>query len=215
VAASIARHTDELAIDLIVLCTHGRGRARDLLYGSVAQQVLRFGRVPVLLARADGAGLPFRCDVVFVPLDGSPSSEAALPAAESLARLFGRRLHLYTVVPTVGTVTGDAAPAARLLPGATAASLEMEEENAREYLSATAERLARANLAVHVAVGRGDPASMVLEAIDRAGADLVVMATHGRSGLSAAWAGSVASRITARCSRPILLVPAPGAPRTP
>jgi nucleotide-binding universal stress UspA family protein len=215
VAASIARHTVELSIDMIVLCTHGRGRARDLLYGSVAQQVLRRGQVPVLLVRADGSGPAFTCRLILVPLDGSPSSEAAVPAAEFLARAFGSRLRLLTVVPTVGTITGDGAPAARLLPAATAAALEMEEEGAHEYLSRLGAKLQRGGLVADAEVARGDPAVEVLGAIDRTGADLVVMATHGRSGLSAAWAGSVASRITARCHRPILLVPAPGAPQVP
>jgi nucleotide-binding universal stress UspA family protein len=215
VAASIARHTDELRTELIVLCTHGRGRARDLLYGSVAQQVLRYGQVPVLLVRANGAAPEFRCERILVPLDGSPASEAALPVAEAVGRVFGASLHLLTVVPTATTVAADRVPAARLLPGATAASLEMEEEAVRGYLAGVALRLRGAGLAADAEVPRGDPAAVVLEAIDRTGADLLVMATHGRSGLSAAWAGSVASRITARCRKPILLVRAPGVPETP
>jgi nucleotide-binding universal stress UspA family protein len=91
----------------------------------------------------------------------------------------------------------------------------MEEISASEYLSGVAARLREGGLAADAEVARGDPASMVLAATDRTGVDLVVMATHGRSGLSAAWAGSVASRITAWCRKPILLVPAPGAPETP
>lgn len=56
VAASIARHADEMEVELIVLCTHGGGGARELLFGSVAQQVLGRGSVPVLLMRSEGAG---------------------------------------------------------------------------------------------------------------------------------------------------------------
>ena len=215
VAASIARHTNELRIELIVLCTHGRGRTRDLLYGSVAQQVLRQGQVPVLLVRADGAAPAFLCERILVPLDGSPASEAALPAAEAVARAFVGRLHLVTIVPTAATVSADRALAARLLPGATAASLELEEDAMRTYLTGVAERLRGAGVVADAEVARGDPASGVLDAIDRSGADFVVMATHGRSGLSAAWAGSVASRISARCRKPILLVRAPGLPEIP
>lgn len=78
VAASIARHADEMEVGLIVLCTHGGGGARELLFGSVAQQVLGRGSVPVLLMRSEGAGEAFTCERILVPLDGSESSEAVL-----------------------------------------------------------------------------------------------------------------------------------------
>jgi len=54
VAQGIVEHQDELAPDLIVMCSHGRGGLRDLLFGSIAQQVITAGRVPVLLVRPQG-----------------------------------------------------------------------------------------------------------------------------------------------------------------
>ena len=212
VADSIAWHADELRVGLIALCTHGKGGARELLFGSVAQQVLARGSVPLLLLRPEGIRDTFACETILVPLDGSAPSETGLPPAEALARAFGGRLYLLTVVPTVGTVPSDRAPAALLLPGTTAVSLDIEEDAARSYLARLVERLHGAGVMVSAQVERGDPAQEVLAVADRAGADLVIMATHGRSGLSAMWAGSVASRIAARSRRPMLLVRAPGAP---
>jgi nucleotide-binding universal stress UspA family protein len=214
VAAIIANHAEEFGIDIVVLCTHGSGGARELFYGSVAQQVLGRGQVPVLLIRPEGVGQAFTCARLLVPLDGSPSSEAALPAAEALASAFGGHLHLLTVVPTLATVPTDRAPAALLLPGATTASLEIEEEAIRTYLEGLAARLRSGGITAEVKIGRGDPAFVVIETADRISADLVVMATHGRSGMSAVWAGSVATRIAARGRRPMLLVRAPGSPQT-
>jgi nucleotide-binding universal stress UspA family protein len=215
VASIITRHAEEFGIDLIALCTHGRGGARELLYGSVAQQVLGGGEVPVLLIRPEGIGQAFTCARLLVPLDGSPASEAALPEAETLASAFGGQLHLLTVVPTLATVPTDRAPAALLLPGATAASLEIEEQATRTYLEGLIQRLGAAGAAAELEVCRGDPAFVVIEAADRIGADLIVMATHGRSGMGAVWAGSVATRIVARGRRPMLLVRSPGSPQTP
>ncbi|MDI6772692.1 MAG: universal stress protein [bacterium] len=212
VSESIARHADELRSTLIVLCTHGQGGARELIFGSVAQQVLSHGSVPVLLVRPSPGAQAFTCSRVLVPLDGSVPSEAALPAAEALARAFGGRLHLLTVVPTVATVSSDRAPAALFLPIATAVALDLEEEETRLYLDGLAARLRQGALTAEAEVGRGDPAWEVTAAADRLDADLMVMATHGRSGMSAVWAGSVAIRIMARCRRPMLLVRAPGAP---
>ncbi|MDR7548836.1 MAG: universal stress protein [Armatimonadota bacterium] len=215
VATLIARHAEELRADLIVLCTHGTGGARDLLYGSVAQQVLNRGGAPILLVKPGGAGRAATFERIVVPLDGSPPSEAALPAAESLARAFAGRLILVLVVPTLATVPTDRSPAALLLPSATTASLELEAEAAQTYLAGVAARLRAGGVAAEVQVGRGDPALEVLEAAERFDADLLVVATHGRSGMSAVWAGSVAMRIVARCRRPMLLVRAPGVPVTP
>ncbi len=212
VAESIARHADELGSALIVLCTHGHGGARELIYGSVAQQVLSHGNVPVLLVWPGPAAVVFACDRVLVPLDGSAPSEAALPAAEALAHAFGGRLHLLTVVPTVATVSSARSPAALFLPIATAVALDLEEQDTRFYLDGLAARLRQDGLDAAAEVGRGDPAWEVAAAAERLDADLMVMATHGRSGMSAVWAGSVAIRIMARCRRPMLLVRAPGPP---
>lgn len=212
VAESIARHADELRAVLIVLCTHGHGGARELFYGSVAQQVLSHGTVPVLLVRPGPRAQAFACNRILVSLDGSVPSEAALPAAEAMARAFGGRIHLLTVVPTVATVSSARAPTALFLPSATAVALDIEEQETRLYLEGLAARLRHSGLDAEAEVWRGDPAWEVTAAAERLDADLTVMATHGRSGMSAVWAGSVAIRIMARCLRPMLLVRAPGPP---
>jgi nucleotide-binding universal stress UspA family protein len=219
VAALIARHAEEFGSGLVLLCSHGRGGARDLLVGSVAQQVLAVGSAPVLLVKPPAAlaatQAGFACGRILLPLDGSRPSEAALAPATALARAFEATLHLLTVVPTVATVPTDRAPAALMLPGATAASLEMEEDAAAIYLDGLAGQLRGDGVHADALIGRGDPALIITETADRVAADLLVLATHGRSGISAVWAGSVATRIAARCQRPMLLVRAPGVPETP
>jgi nucleotide-binding universal stress UspA family protein len=212
VAGLIARHAEEFGSHLIVLCTHGSGAAHDLLYGSVAQHVLGQGASPVLLVRPSERAAAFACRRMLVPLDGSAASEAAVAPAATMADAFGAHLRLLTVVPTLATVPTDRSPTALLLPGATSVSLEMEEEAIAAYLDGLAARLRARGLAADAQVRRGDPAWEVTEAAERFDADLLALATHGRSGISAVWAGSVASRIVARCRRPMLLVRAPGEP---
>ncbi|MDR7417850.1 MAG: universal stress protein [Armatimonadota bacterium] len=219
VAPLIARHAEEFGSGLVMLCSHGRGGARDLLVGSVAQQVLAVGSAPVLLVKPPTGPTPaskvFACSRVLVPLDGSRPSEAALGPAATVARAFGAEVYLLSVVPTVATVPTDRAPAALMLPGATALSLEMDEEAVTGYLDDLAARLRADGTTARAFVGRGDPAVIVTEMAGRLEADLLVLATHGRSGMTALWAGSVATRIAARCQRPMLLVRAPGVPQTP
>ncbi len=211
VAKSITDHAADLGADLIVLSTHGGGGARRVLFGSVAQQVLRRGTRPVLLVRHPDAGAkitagPWNVGRVLVPLDGSPPSEEALPIAVSVTGAYGAEIHLIRIVPTLTTIPGERASAALLVPTAAAVSLEIEEAEARKELEAIASRIRDAGIRARAVVGRGEPAHGVLEGALRIQADLVVMATHGRTGLDAVLSGSVASRIAAKFPRPLLLV---------
>jgi nucleotide-binding universal stress UspA family protein len=211
VARSIIDHAADLGTDLIILCTHGGGGARRVLFGSVAQQVLRGGTRPVLLIRplegsAQEEFAAWNLRRLLVPLDGSPPSEACLPTALTLVRAYDAEMFLLRVVPTLATISGERASTALLVPTATAASLDLEEQEAKVHLDTIASRMRAAGARVSAAVGRGEPAQEVLGSALRVNAELIVMATHGRAGLDAVFSGSVASRVVARFARPLLLV---------
>ncbi len=211
VARSIVEHAAEMAADLVVLATHGAGGARRVLFGSVAQQVLRRGVRPVLLIRPPetdaAAGLPsFSLRRLLVPLDGTPASQAALPIAALLARAYEADLWLLRIVPTLATVSGERVSTALLVPTATAASLDLEESEARRSLEGLAATLRAQGLRASASVGRGNPSQGVLDGAAQAGVDMIVIATHARTGIDAVVSGSVASRIAARFTRPLLLV---------
>jgi nucleotide-binding universal stress UspA family protein len=215
VAKSIIDHAADLGADLVTLSTHGRGGARRVLFGSVAQLVLHGGTRPVLLIRPDAVAphpvVPWEVGRILVPLDGSAPSEDALPISVAVGGAYGAEVHLVRIVPTLGTIPGERASAARLAPTAAVASLEIEQEDARKALEAVATRIRESGTRALAVVGRGDPAQGVLEEALRLRADLVVMATHGRTGLDAVLSGSVASRIAAKFPRPLLLVRSPRA----
>jgi len=213
VASRIAMAASREGADLVVLCTHGTGGLRGLLYGRVAQQVLQRGTVPVLLVPPSPAGRrqAFRCRRILVTLDGSQTAEVAIPAASAIAAGFEAEVMLAMVVPTVETVSGERSAATRLMPTAAAAVLDAEAADAVEYLRTTAGPLAARGLQVQTFVERGDPVRMLLDAATARGADLIVVATHGRSGVGAVWAGSVAQRIIVQSTRPVLLVRIPPA----
>ncbi len=205
---SIADHAAELGADLIVLCTHGRGRLRHRLFGGVAQRVAARGRGPILLVPPGEAGAgAFRCRTMLVPLDGQAVHEQGLEPAAGLARACQASLHLLAVVPTLGTLSGEHAATGQILPGTTTALLELDEDRAEAYVTEVVARLARTGLSVTAEVGRGDPTAMILETAKRSGADLIVLGTHGRSGLDAFWSASVAPRIAGKAEVPVLLVP--------
>lgn len=210
VAVSVASHAEELNVDLVVLCTHGRSGLRRVVSGSIAQQVLRRVTVPLLLVRPDTPATT-NLDRVMVPLDGTPDGETALPVAAAVALALAATLYLVRVVPTVQTVTGDRSAAARLTPISTAAALDVDVAAACTYLDALTERLAGEGVTSDGDVRRGDVVQELSEAA-RMGAGMIVIATHGRAGLGALWIGSVAAGIIGKTrSRPLLLVRIPEA----
>jgi nucleotide-binding universal stress UspA family protein len=210
VARSIVEHSEEEATDLVVLCTHGRGSVRDLLFGRIAQQVLRRGTTPVLLIRpnADGTTELFAPQAVLVPLDGSRDAEAALEPARHLACDLDATLDLVTVVPTQETLRGDRQAVGTLLPAATRAELDLEESDTGTYLNALATDLSSGSrrLAVDIEVLRGDVGSTLAQRATEPDVGLVVMATHGRAGLQAVWGGSVAAHLLTHLRVPVLLI---------
>lgn len=209
VARSIVEHAGEFKPDLIVMCSHGRSGPRNWLFGSIAQQVIALGATPVLLTRPPKAG-PLQalvCRRLLVPLDGDPAHEQCLPVAAGLAQACGAALHLVMVVPTLGTLAGEKAAAGMLLPRTMAELLDIGQQGAEEYLRRHLTDLQQAGLTGTTEVRRGDPAPAVLDAAQQAGADLIVLATHGRTGTEAFWSGSVAPKIASHSHVPLLLVP--------
>jgi len=101
VARSIVEHASEFQPVLIVMCSHGQGGVRDLLYGNIAQQIIALGSAPLLLVKP-GSG-PFKLERMLVPLDPDSLHDVSLPVAEELARLFQAELCLISVVPSIGT----------------------------------------------------------------------------------------------------------------
>jgi nucleotide-binding universal stress UspA family protein len=209
IARSIVAHEDELAPDLIVMCTHGQSGLRTRLFGSVAQQVIGLGITPVLLVQPESVEAParFTCQHLLVPLDGDPEHEQGLVVAAGLAQACGASLHLVWVVPTPRTLPGQHSAAARLLPGATSALLDLAQEDAEAHLREQVAQLQARGLPVTAGVRRGDPATTIVRTTERRKADLVVLGTHGRTGQEAFWSESVAPQVIARSHVPLLLVP--------
>jgi nucleotide-binding universal stress UspA family protein len=208
-AEGIVEHQDELAPDLIVMCSHGWGGVRDLLFGSIAQQVIMAGRVPVLLVRPTAANgrTFFECRSILSPTDGRPDHEKGLFIAARLAGALHSHLNLVAVAPTVETLAGRQAATGRFMPGATRTLLEMVEDRLRSYLEGMVERFQAEGVSASALVCRGDPADRIVRHAETTRADLIVFGTHGKAGTKAFWANSVGAQVLAKTSRPALLVP--------
>jgi nucleotide-binding universal stress UspA family protein len=210
VAQSIVEHAAEFGSDLIALCTHGRGALRHRLFGSVAQRVVASGQVPVLLVPPEPAGLTPLSELrhLLIPLDGTVEHEGGLKLAVAIARSVSARLHLVAVVPTLSSIGGPEAATGLLLPRTTAAVLDLARERVGAYLDEQVADLRARQLAVTAEIRRGDPTRSIVGAAETWGADVIVLATHGRTGTDAFWSGSVTPRVSAHARLPLLLVPA-------
>ncbi|HVC80465.1 MAG TPA: universal stress protein [Chloroflexota bacterium] len=168
VAATLLDYEHDEGIDLVVMCTHGRSGPARFALGSVAERLLHYGTVPLLMARA--AGVPVNLAHAVVPLDGSALSESALDVVEQLAGSVVKEATFLRVV-------ADAE----------------DRPVAEKYLEERAARFQPDRVRCISRVEVGDPAEEILEA---AGTNrLVVMATHGRTGLTRWAIGSVADRV--------------------
>jgi nucleotide-binding universal stress UspA family protein len=196
---------DEVAlreIDLVVMATHGRGGLGRFVYGSVAARVLHEAEVPVLLVRAweERPGGSFdAAPRIVVPLDGSRFAEAALPVARELATaLSGHLLFAQAIMPP--EVAG--VPDMHYQPFDPEAELAM----ATSYLRRIADQESTPERPAEVIAQVGLPSAFIPEVARAHRAALVVMATHGRSGLGRLVLGSVADATLRQGNTPLLLV---------
>jgi len=137
---------------------------------------------------------------IVVPLDGSQLAATAIPYAVALARPTDARISLLAVVKPLLVYAG--------LPSADAQ--EGDERHITEstaYLESVALPLRTSGLAVTAVVRHGDPAEAILVDIEDEEDALIVMSTHGRTGLERMRAGSVAQRVLRHASIPTLVVP--------
>ncbi len=209
VAGSIVAHADELKHDLIIMCSHGRGKSLHLFLGSIAQKVIGLGSLPVLITHPDqqGGPPPFSCRNILVPLDGDPDHAKALPVAKEIAKACQAALHLAIVVPRYSSLAGNAKVSGRMFPVTASKILEMADKDAQELIRTESESLHSQGFAASGHVLRGDPAEMIADAANVGSVDLTVLATHGKTGMKAFWEGSVAHRVCSFSRVPLLLIP--------
>jgi nucleotide-binding universal stress UspA family protein len=209
VSRSIVEHSSELAPDLIVLCAHGEGGLRDIVAGSIAQQVIANGVVPVLLIhpQTESQILFDGYKSFLVALDGEPDHDQSMEIAGQLAKQLDSKIRLIRVVPTYSTLSGEQAALGTMLPATTTVYLDLMEDEACEYLQKKLEFWRAKGLNCDAEVQRGDPAQEVVKSAINSNASVIVLGTHGKSGLDAFWSGSVAPKIVAKTLTPVLLYP--------
>jgi len=208
VAKALRNHVAKRDDTLVVMSTHGRGPLSRAWLGSVADRLVRHASVPVLLQRPEedrvvdlGKSVVFQR--VVVALDGSKRAEAGLAWALRLGATHDPTFMLVRAVPP-RYVTSPYLPHT---VQETHETLEREDADARAYLCTLQRRLANDGLAIQIEVLPGvQPGSGIPKFAQRIGADLIVVTTHGRSGLPRLVLGSVADKVVRSATVPVLIV---------
>jgi nucleotide-binding universal stress UspA family protein len=202
VAPVVLEYAEEHDIDLIVMGTHGRRGLRHLLVGSVAEEVVRHAPCPVVTVRErptlQSAQWPGR---VVAPVDFSEASDLGLAYARELAGGAGARVDLLHVIEPVTVpdpyVTGTAG---------FAFDVEAARGSVRNALEERSDSIFGPDVPYEIHIDVGRPAARIADFAAEVGADLIVMASHGRSGIDRVLLGSVASGVIRRASPPVMIV---------
>jgi nucleotide-binding universal stress UspA family protein len=136
-------------------------------------------------------------DAVLLPTDGSPSSDAAADHVADLALDQGATVHVLSVADTRNRFES---PSSGIAPDVWD---DAEEERAGEAARAAVDRLPD-SVDTEIHVESGVPRTAILEAVEDLPVDLVVMGTHGRTGLDHYLIGSVAERVVRTSPVPVL-----------
>jgi len=206
-AARLVEYVDALDGSLVVMSSHGRTGFRRMMLGSTTARVVQACTAPVIVVRVsddgDGVEEPESIQKVLVPLDGSEFAEHALHAVYELVRrddVMIRLLRVPEIVAYPSTMYGAASYEA---VDAYMTAMQTESE---EYLKGIAERLQDRQGQVSWELRDGATSAAILEAANEFGADLIAMASHGRTGFRRFLLGSVAEQVLHESHVPVMLV---------
>lgn len=194
---AILDYADSRDVDAIVMGTRGRRGVGRLLLGSVTEEVVRDATVPVLVVRgASEVRRRYPFETIVVPVDGSDHAENALDRASSIARHHDATVHVLSVI--------DVTPA-----GADERSdlrLDRLEGYAQSVVDDGIAAAEREGVDTVGTIRYGSTARTIGTYADTQDADLLVMGTHGRSGIDRLLLGSVTERVLRTATVPVLTV---------
>jgi nucleotide-binding universal stress UspA family protein len=207
-ADAIVHYAEENAIDLIVMSSHGRTGSRRWVYGSVAEKVLHHAPCATAIIRAHVSTEMFQNRKILVPLDGSELAERALEPALSLAKAAGSDVLLLRVA-----LLREAIPEYMLPVGGAETYLddliEKDMAEAETYLQQVQSLQDSNHVFFDVKKADGDVADTIISYAESNHVDLIIISSHGRSGIGRWLHGSVAEKVLRGANCATLIIRAP------
>jgi nucleotide-binding universal stress UspA family protein len=206
IAETIVATAEAQGAGLIAMATHGRVGPERWFLGSVATKVVHDSSTPVLLIRPheEADVTPPSVQHILLPLDGSPLAETAIPYATLLAKTFNAPVTAIRALPLDMLTTWD--PYAGE-PDLTPEMQQILEDEVKRYLDDVAARMRAEGVDAKTEFVTFSPAAAdIVDLAEQTPGALVVMTTHGRSGLGRALLGSVTDRVVRSSAAPVLVV---------
>lgn len=201
-ASLILDVAEEEDVDLIVMAPHGWSGANKLLLGSVTERVLHQATCPVFVVRT---AQPIAR--VLLTLDGSPLAETAVAPGVALAEALGARTTLLAINEPI-TVSSKLGLQQKWQSSAEGQQAQQQNRTEKEqYLRYVVARFGdELENEIAYEVIEGPPVEKILEFADLHGIDLIVMSTHGRTGLRRWLYGSVTARVMRSSQSSMLII---------
>jgi nucleotide-binding universal stress UspA family protein len=213
---AIAEEIDTVArvtrAELIAIATRGFTGLKRAFVGSTTESVLRNAPCPVLVLRENErpstkqsvrkTSPPLHFRKILVPLDFSEASRLGLEYALGFAQEFHATVVLFHSVFVSPYLMGN-----RLTAHQAPMLITSEQEFARTEMQNLREAISRKGGIVETKVALGSPVEQIGKYVRKAGVDLIITSTHGRSGLQRLFIGSTAERIVRYAPCPVLVVP--------
>ncbi len=211
----VAEEINEVALakkaGLIAIATRGFTGLKHAFLGSTTERVLRTAPCPVLVVRerdrakskqrARRGRTPPQFRKLLVPVDFSRNSRFAVEYALRFAREFGSRLVLFHSIPVTPFMLGEEQTMFQpnLIP--------LEQEHAREQMEKLRKEISGKTVEVETETTFGSPVGEIDNYVAKKSVDLIIISTHGRSGLERFFIGSTAERIVRYAPSSVLVVP--------
>jgi nucleotide-binding universal stress UspA family protein len=197
--AAILRIAEEVQATLVVTASRGLSGIARLLLGSVAERIIRYAHCSVFIARPQE-----KTQKILVATDLSEPSQSAVVQAASLAQKNGAELHILYCLdvmpsPAMGlTVPFGGVP---IIPPP-----ELIEQMRTGAKTGLDELVTRLGIQAQTRVVEGEAASTIVRTAESIGADLLVVGTHGRTGLARIALGSVTEKVVRAAKSSVLVV---------
>jgi nucleotide-binding universal stress UspA family protein len=193
-ADAIVHYAEENAVDLIMMSSHGRTGSRRWVYGSVAEKVMHHAPCATAIIRSHVSTEMFQNRKILVPLDGSELAERALEPALGLAKVVDSDVLLFRVVPERELIPEFMIPADEATYPRGAVN-EQDLAEAEAYLQRVYNAHDDRRLFFDVKAVDGDVADTIVSYAEANHVDLIVISSHGRSGIGRWLHGSVAEKV--------------------
>lgn len=186
-------------VDLVIMGTHGKSGIKHAIQGSVTEKVVRLSPVPVLTVHPDTSSVDF--DHILVPIDFSEYSQRALKVGVQWAELYNATIHCIHVVQREIHPAFYAAGISSIL------ELDHEvEKRIKDKMEQLIDSLNIPTKKVKFIIKEGKPVNEILQYAEQNSIDLIVMGTHGLTGLDYILMGSTAEKIVRHARVPVLTI---------